>query len=197
MLEILLKLVILFFVIFDPLASFAVFLTASASMSKAERRETAMLAIFVAAVLSFSVLILGENLLWIFNTTIDEFRVAGGIILGILGIKMSLGLPLAHLGEMKNDSRKAIAAIIGTPLLTGPAVITATIVTVKDYGPEITGLAIAIVLFSIGILFIQAERLKKILGTTTIQVLSTILGLVTLSWGIKFITTGLKAIIGG
>ena len=193
MLETLLQLVILFFVIFDPLASLVVFITASASMDKKERRLTAILAVLVAAALSFLVLLFGQNLLNIFSTTIDEFKIAGGIILGILGVKMSLGLPLTYLDEVKNSSGRAIASIIGTPLLTGPATITTIIISVNDYGRLQTGLAIAIVLCLAAIIFHFSGIINR-LGKTTIQVMSTVLGLVTLAWGVRLIANGLLAI---
>lgn len=193
MFEVLLQLVVLFFVIFDPFASLMVFIVASANMDKKERRITASLAVLVAAILSFLVLLFGQNLLNLFSTNIDEFRIAGGIILGILGVKMTLGLPLTHMDEVKNSSGRAIASIIGTPLLTGPAAITAIIITVNDYGKFVTGIAIAIVLGLSALIFCLAHIINK-LGKTTIQVTSTILGLITLAWGVKMITNGLLAI---
>lgn len=194
MFEILIQLTILFFVIFDPLASLIVFITASANMNKKERRLTATLAVLVAASLSFLVLLFGQNLLNLFSTTVDEFRIAGGIILGILGVKMALGLPLTHMKEVKNSSGRAIASIIGTPLLTGPATITTIIISVHDYGRLLTGLAVAIVLFLAAIIFYLSEIVNK-LGKTAIQVMSTILGLITLAWGVKFVANGLLAIL--
>jgi multiple antibiotic resistance protein len=193
MFENLLPLIILFFVIFDPPASLVVFIAASANMSKGERRLTATLAVFVAASLSFLVLIFGQNLLTLFSTSIDEFRIAGGIILGILGVKMALGLPLTNLDDVKNSSGRAIASIIGTPLLTGPASITTIIISVNDYGRATTGLAIAIVLCLTAIIFQLSGIISK-LGKTTIQVASTVLGLITIAWGVKLISAGILAI---
>ena len=84
----LIQLVILFFVIFDPLASFVVFLSVTSKMEIHEKRSTAILAVVVAAVLSYAVLIMGTNMLSLFNTNLNDFKVAGGIILIVLGIKM-------------------------------------------------------------------------------------------------------------
>ncbi len=195
MIDALVQLIVLFAVIFDPLASLVVFVIATASMEPTERRVTASLALLVAAGLSFIVLILGPSVLTVLNTSIDEFRVAGGIVLGILGLKMALGLPIANTEGVRGNSAKAIAALIGTPLLTGPATITTIIVTVTDYGAAVTGLAIAIVLAGTAVLFYNAERITRKLGHTAIQVTSTILGLVTLAWGVKFVAEGLLAII--
>ncbi|MDD5331326.1 MAG: MarC family protein [Candidatus Nanoarchaeia archaeon] len=193
--ESLIQLIILFAVIFDPLASFAVFLAASSKMKPKERRKTATYAILIALGLSLAVLILGETLLKIFSTNIDEFRVAGGIILLLLGIRMALGKSLTNLESVEGNSSKAVAALIGTPLLTGPAAITAILVSMNDYGRVMTGLAVLTVLFATGILFYQANRINKFVGHTTIQTMSTILGLITLAWGVKFIAVGVKAIL--
>ena len=192
MITVLLQLVMLFFVIFDPPASMMVFLSASGKMSNEDRKKMRRLALMVATLLSFSVLALGNLLLKVFNTSIDEFRVAGGIILAILGIKMALGMSL----HTEKDSTMAIASIIGTPLLTGPAAITAIIVASSDFGFMVTGLAIGIVLFMTAVLFRYAEQANRLLGVTGIQIMSTVLGLVTLSWGVRFIATGVVSILG-
>ena len=191
MLENLLQLIILFLVIFDPFASFAVFYVATSNMDKRERNKTAAWALLVAGVLSYGVLFFGQNLLNLFSTTIEDFKVAGGIILVLLGINMALGYSLTNIDKIKNNSAIAIAAIIGTPMLTGPAAITSIIVSVKDYGIIISGAAVTIVLAFTGILFYSNSRLSKFMGRTAIQVMSTILGLVTVAWGVKFVRAGL------
>jgi multiple antibiotic resistance protein len=188
------QLIILFAVIFDPLASLAIFINASLSMKPKQRRLMAIYAVMVAAILSFSVLVLGEGLLKLFSTSIAEFKIAGGIILTILGIKMALGQPLSQMHEVTDNSAMAVAAIIGTPLLTGPAAITAIIVSTNDYGRLITGVAIAVVLLITAVIFIQADKIGKSLGKTVIMVMSTVLGLVTIAWGVKFVTNGILAI---
>ncbi len=120
----------------------------------------------------------------------NDFKASAGIILGILGIKMVLGQPITNTDNLKNNSGKAIAAIIGTPLLTGPAAITTIIVSVNDYGRLQTSIAIAVVLIFSFLLLHFSSKIYKYLGMTTIQVISTILGLITISWGVKFIKAG-------
>ena len=116
---------------------------------------------------------------------------AGGIILGLLGIKMVWGQSLADTDSLKKGTGRAIAAIIGTPLLTGPAAITSIMIAVNDYGPLIPGIAVAIVLGISAVMFYHANLIQKALGKTTLQVVSTLLGLITIAWGVKFIRMGL------
>ncbi|MBI2125647.1 MarC family protein [Candidatus Woesearchaeota archaeon] len=181
------QLLILFFVIFDPLASFVIFTVATNSMQEKERQRTATIAVMVAAGISFLVLLFGEGLLQLFSMNIEEFQVAGGIVLSVLGLKMVLGNSLVDVERVKGDSSWAIASIIGTPLLTGPAAIMSIIVSANNYGKLVTGLAVGIVLVGTVILFYNTKRVSRILGRTAIQVVSTILGLITLAWGVKYV----------
>jgi len=185
------QLLVLFWVIFDPLASFVVFTVATSSMQEKERKKTATIAVAVAAMISLLVLLLGQGFLELFNMNIKEFQVAGGIVLGVLGLKMVLGQSLVDVERVKGDSTWAIASIIGTPLLTGPAAIMTIIVSVSNYGRIVTGLAIAIVLLGTALLFYNTKRANRLLGRTAIQVISTILGLITLAWGVKYVLQGI------
>ncbi|MCX7732360.1 MAG: MarC family protein [candidate division WOR-3 bacterium] len=191
MLYTLLQLIILFFVIFDPLLSFVVFFGATADMSPQEKRKTAVLAVSVALGISLLCLIFGAGLLKLFNTNINDFKIAGGIILGILGIQMSLGQAGSERVMGTKKSAKAIASLIATPLLTGPASITAIIISVHDYGRLLTAIAILIVLLITLTIFLQAPRITRFTGETALQVVSTLMGLITLSWGIMFVKEGL------
>lgn len=191
MLENLLQLIVLFFVIFDPLASLVVFIVSTASMSNFEKRKVGTLAVAVAGGISFLVLILGNFLLKIFDTTIPDLRVAGGIILGLLGLKMVWGQSLADTEGMKADSSLAIASVIGTPLLTGPATITTIMISMNDFGRFQTGIAVLVVLIVTALIFYNAVKIEKAVGKTTIRIISTILGLITVAWGVKYIRVGL------
>jgi len=187
----LLQLIVLFFVIFDPFASFVVFFVATNKMKPAERTKTALMGVGVAAAVSLAVLFLGQKLLEVFSTKLTDFEVAGGIILILLGIKMALGDSLMHVDKMEGDSTAAVAALIGTPLLTGPAVITAILISTHNNGIALTGLSILIVLVFTLVLFLNAALVHKKMGKPVVQVISTILGLITLAWGVKYIRLGL------
>jgi len=191
MFENLLQLIVLFFVIFDPLASLVVFIVSTARMNDFEKRKVATLAVMVAGGISLLVLIFGNLLLKVFDTTIPDLRVAGGIILGLLGLKMVWGQSLTDTEGMKADSSLAIASVIGTPLLTGPATITTIMIAMNDFGRLQTGIAALIVLITTALIFYNAVKIEKALGKTSIRIISTILGLITLAWGVKYIRVGL------
>lgn len=190
MLEQLVQLVILFTVIIDPLSSFAVFTTSTAAMTAAEKKKTALYAVLAAAAMSYAILFIGAPLLTLFSVSISDFKIAGGIILAIFGVQMTLGQSLG--GKIKEGaSVPAVAAIIATPLLTGPAAITAIIAAVNDQGMLVTGLAITVVMAITAVMFSLPTKIVNKIGKTPIQFISVIMGMITLAWGIRFIKDGL------
>jgi multiple antibiotic resistance protein len=189
-LESLVQLVILFTVIIDPLSSFAVFTASTAAMTPAEKRRTALYAVLAAAAMSYAILFIGAPLLSLFSVSISDFKIAGGIILAIFGVQMTLGQSLG--GKIKEGaSVPATAAIIATPLLTGPAAITAIIAAVNDSGMLVTGLAVTIVMGITAVMFSLPTSVVNRIGKTPIQFMSVIMGMITLAWGIRFIKDGL------
>ncbi|MDD3245121.1 MAG: MarC family protein [Candidatus ainarchaeum sp.] len=196
MFSILISLIILFFVIIDPLTSFVVFFVSTKGFDKKTKMKIAILSVLLATIISYLVLFLGNNLLQIFSTDINSFKIAGGIILVILGINMSLGKSFNDIEKMEGDSVHAVASIIATPLISGPATITAIIISSSDFGKLLTGAAIGIILIIIAILFYLSIRYHNITNKakTTIQVVTTIMGLITLAWGVNYVLSGIQVV---
>jgi multiple antibiotic resistance protein len=191
MFEIIIKLIILFIVIIDPALSFVFFITNTKNLNKKEKIRTALKSILFAFFISFVFLIFGSNLLKIFSVELSHFQISGGIILLILGVKMTLGLTFKNNIE-ENNKKDTLPTIIATPLISGPACITTIMLQSIEYGKLITGIALTSVLLITGMLLLIASimNIKKI-GTSGIKMLSTLLGLITLSWGVSFILNGL------
>ncbi len=188
MFEHLFELIVLFFVIFDPPLSFSVFIAATSNLNDSQRTKIALTAVCVAWIISVIFLLFGMKVLDTFSTNLNDFRVAGGIILALLGLNMAMG---ASKREIQDGSVQAISSIIATPLLTGPAAITAIIINAKDYGTAVTGVSFTVVLVITGLMLYFAKYLEKVLNKNIMQIISTILGLITLSWGVMFIRLGL------
>jgi multiple antibiotic resistance protein len=159
-------------------------------MTPAEKKRTALYAVLAAAAMSYAILFIGAPLLSLFSVSISDFKIAGGIILAIFGVQMTLGQSLG--GKIKEGaSVPATAAIIATPLLTGPAAITAIIAAVNDSGMLVTGLAVTIVMGITAVMFSLPTSVVNRIGKTPIQFMSVIMGMITLAWGIRFIKDGL------
>ncbi|MBI5635782.1 MarC family protein [Candidatus Micrarchaeota archaeon] len=187
-----LELFVLFLVIFDPLVSTGTFVILTRDFTKDERRKTALMAAATALVPLLLFVFFGNSVLSALKIHLSDFQIGGGVILGLLGIKMVTGQPIIEQKHGKKQrSTKAVATIIGTPLLTGPAIITTTIISVAQNGLATTLAASVSALALCFIILLYSRKLVDVIGVTILEIASSIFGLVTLSWGVQFIRAGL------
>ncbi|MDD2655933.1 MAG: MarC family protein [Candidatus ainarchaeum sp.] len=182
---------ILLYVIMDPLLSLAAFFSLTKGIPKGECRKIATQAVLIAAVPLFLFIYIGNGILTVLSVSMGSFEVAGGIILILLGVQMALGITFPR--EHEDNDRSAIAVVIGTPLITGPAVIATSILLADKFGRETTALAGLAALFGMWLVLRFASLIHGRLGRTGIKVLSTMMGIITIAWGVDFIRTGLAA----
>jgi len=176
------------FVILDPFASIPAFLALTRNVSDEERRRIAHRAVFLAAILAYVFLFTGHSILTMLGVSLSSFKVAGGIVLGLMGLETILGISI-H-GKKKQD-HDSIAVLIATPLLTGPGVITTTILLSQQVGMTVTAVAAFVALALAFIILHFAPILKKVLGEKVINVFSKIMGMMLLALAVEFIRTGL------
>ena len=130
--------------------------------------------ILVAALFLFGFLFFGLDLLSYFSVSFESFRIAGGIIVLIVGIKMVLGLRIV---ESHISKYKMAIVPLATPLLVGPGVITTVILLASEYGYSITVLASVINLAFAWLLMFFSLRIYKVIGRQGSDVISKIMGL--------------------
>ncbi len=180
---------ILLFVIMDPLLSLAAFFSLTKGISREECRKIAAQAVLVAAIPLFLFIYIGNGILAVLSVSMDSFQVAGGIILILLGVQLALGITFQR--EKEEDEKSAIAVVIGTPLITGPAVIATSILLADKFGKETTALAGAAALLFMWLILRFSTFIHDRLGRSGLKVLSTMMGIITIAWGVEFIRQGL------
>ena len=214
MLEILTAIVssaITLFIILDPLLSTSMFIDLTRGLSGKEVLKQAGIATSVAGVLMLVFLVFNDVIFSILNIELDSFKVAGGIILFILGLQIVLGLEIggkaAHeaRAEQARDwaellpgtVRKSMAGvIIGTPIMCGPGTITTVMIIGSEYGILITAVAIILSLLVIWMILAFSSRITAVLGETVIVILSKIVGLLLTAIAIHTIWSGVVGLIG-
>ena len=187
----LLEAFITLFVIMDPICNIPLFISLTKGMPAKEVEKNVNSSITVAAVLLFIFLFIGLDMFEIFHINLDSFQIAGGIILLILSIFYVIGNP-ADLAKMHSPD---VSVPIGTPLLTGPGVITTTIILVKEYGTLTTFIAAILTLISTWLILFNSAKLYKFLGEHWTNIISRVMGIILAAIAIEFITKGILGII--
>lgn len=181
---------ILLLVIMDPLVSMSVMLSLIKKNDGDKIRKIAFKAVMVAAIVFFIFAIGGDTALKILGVDLDSFKVAGGIVLTLLGIQMVLGISFKK--EERQDLSE-IAVVIGTPIITGPATIATSIILLKEEGMISTLIAGTAALIVVLLSLLLVRPITNLLGESGMKVLSTMMGIVTIAWGVQFILSGVLA----
>ncbi len=175
--------------IIDPLTSVAAFMSLSKGMDEGEKRKVALKAVLVAAAVFYLFTFGGEPIMRLLGVSIESFRAAGGIILILLGVQMSLGISFPKEKEEVSE----IAVVLATPLISGPATITTAIILASDAGLTVTAIAGAAALLMTLLALVFAGTLNRLVGRSGVQIMSTMMGIVTIAWGLQFLLTGMHA----
>ncbi|ABN06618.1 multiple antibiotic resistance (MarC)-related protein [Methanocorpusculum labreanum Z] len=163
----------------------------------------AFVATGVAGVLMLTFLIFNNLLFDLLGIELESFKVAGGIILFILGLQIVLGLEIGgssagHKSLESSDriGKKSMAGvIIGTPVMCGPGTITTVMILGAQDGIILTLVAVILALFCIWLILIFSAQIKKLLGETVLVILSKIVGLLLTAIAVHTIWTGILGLI--
>ncbi|HJJ60867.1 MAG TPA: NAAT family transporter [Methanocorpusculum sp.] len=190
-------------IILDPLLSVSMFINLTHNLTKAEVIKQAFIATAVAGILMLSFLFFNDIVFDLLNIELESFKVAGGVILFILGLQIVLGIEIGgssaghkRLSSPDRVGKKAMAGvIIGTPIMCGPGAITTVMILGAQDGLLITFIAILLALVCIWLILVFSTFIKKILGETILVILSKIMGLLLTAIAVHTIWTGILGLI--
>tara|TARA_Y100000310_G_scaffold264852_1_gene275642 strand:+ start:173 stop:778 length:606 start_codon:yes stop_codon:yes gene_type:complete len=188
-----LKAFITLFVIMDPIGVIPIFLGLVKGMPEKVVEKQIKNAILVTIVVMGAFIFLGVGILDFFNIDIVSFKIAGGIILLLLGIFYVLGLELRSKSEEGYD----ITVPIGVPLLVGPGVITTVIILVGTVGTTVTLIAGALSILVTVIILYSSKYIFKILGAQWTNIISRIMGIILAAIAVDFMRQGIVQILRG
>ncbi len=152
------------------------------------RRALRIIAIAVPTLLIFFA-VAGPYILTAFNISIADFRIAGGIVLLVIGIDtLREGAPRT-MGLSPEDY---VFVPIVTPMLVGPGAITSVMLFSTYYElPEvIVSIAIASLITYLVIRF--GLLIMKVVGANMLRFIGRFMSLIIMAWAVSLIIQGLK-----
>ncbi len=176
------------FFIIDPFYSLPIFAVMTRKFNDAEAKKAARDSVLIAGIIAVAFLFCGSLILSFMGITLESFKVAGGIILALFGIETVLGIKI---GKGKADEKQVVTALIATPILTGPGLITALIIMSKEIGYVEPLLGILLALFISWLMLDNAKKVVKLLGYGVIDILAKVLGLFLVAIGVSLMMGGL------
>ncbi len=183
---IILSLTVSLFLILDPFASVPMFINITKGLEERDVKSYADKATVVAAILLFVFMFIGKDLMGVFGVTMDSFRVAGGIIFLMMAIELVFGLSLSKM----DDEKGAKWAIIASPILTGPGVITTAILFSSQYGYLTVMVSGAAALIITWVILRYSTLIMRYVGEQALGIMTKIIGLFIAAMGVESIFAG-------
>ncbi|ARD22450.1 MULTISPECIES: YchE family NAAT transporter [Shewanella] len=189
--------------IINPVGLLPVFVSLTSHQTEEERNHTGKVANFAVVVILLVTIFIGQHILNMFSISLSAFRIAGGSLIAIIAMSMLQG-KLSPVKRNQEEDREAsgmesVAVVpLALPLMAGPGAISSVIVFASDHNKliDLIGMSITVVVFGLMsfALFRMAPIIFKILGTTGINVITRLMGLLMLSIGIEVVAAGLKGL---
>ncbi|WP_194776417.1 MarC family protein [Pararhodonellum marinum] len=146
-------------------------------------------ATLAAGVLMILFLLIGKSILSLFGIGVEDFAIAGALIIFALGAEMILGIELFKPDPDASGSASIVP--IAFPLIAGAGTLT-TILTLKaEFAQVNIAIGIVINLIIVYVVLKSTNWLERKLGKTGLDVLRRIFGIILLSIAIKIFKTNL------
>ena len=185
------------FIIVNPASTLALFSVITNKCSKKERFATARNASLYAMLLLIIFAVAGAGILSFLNIQIYSLRIAGGILLGFVGLDMlRRGEQFGESPPGKDQKADFSLVPLALPSLSGPGAITVTIVSMQSatwFSVQWWLVIIAIILTMVltYLIFMSSIVIIKALGRKGMDALTRVMGLLTVAIAVQFAHTGL------
>ena len=179
----------------DPIGNVAIFAGLTASLTRAERRRTALRASVYAAVILVVAVVAGQIILDAIGIHLHSLKVAGGIILFLFGLQMLFGR-LDAKPEAPEPGRDLAVFPLAVPSIAGPGAMMAVILltdndvyTVAEQAQ--TGVVLLVVLLLTYILLLFSDAILRIIGRQGAAILVRVMGIILCSLAVEIVLTTL------
>jgi len=195
------------FALLNPIGMLPVFISYTALERKEVQRLVALFVSLTVMALLLVFLLIGSPILQFFGVSLDSFRIAGGILLLIIGIGIVNGKSSDNKEEIittetNNNLTQAksiysqIVIPMAMPLLVGPGVIANVILYSNEASKKRDGLGIELILmialvsFLVFVILAAGKWLQKMIGNIGLNITQRIMGLFVAAIGVQFMVTG-------
>jgi len=125
------------FLAIDAVGTVPMYLGLTEGLTRKQRRRILNESIVIASVLAVLFVVLGRAILTGLGITIDDFRIAGGILLFIISVYLILpGKSRGAFGDIHKQDMGIFP--LATPIITGPAVIVTSMMLIDNFGRLVT-----------------------------------------------------------
>ena len=182
------------FVAVDALGNIPLFISLVAGANKKEKRKIIIDSVATATAVAILFVFIGKWALRFIGITIQDFQIAGGMLLFVISVYLLL--PGTSKSLLSSSHLKDVGVFpLGTPLITGPAVLTTTLMMLDTFGTMPTFVSLVVNMFIVWITLVKADLIIKLMGASGARALSKIMYILLAAIGVMMIRRGIMGIL--
>jgi multiple antibiotic resistance protein len=178
------------FVAVDAIANIPIFLSLVEKSSKAQRQKIVLDAVTTATAVAIIFMCLGRWVFSLLGITIPDFQIAGGALLFVISVRLLL--PGVQKSAFTSSHDKDLGVFpLGTPLITGPAVLTTTLMMMNSFGALATLVALILNMSFVWLTLIKADAIMQVIGPNGSRAFSKIMYILLAAIAVMMIRHGI------
>jgi multiple antibiotic resistance protein len=181
------------FVAVDAIGNIPLFIAMVEGGSKKQRQKVIIESVTTATVVALLFMLVGKWVLRFIGVTIPDFQVAGGVLLFVISLRLLL--PGTMRSFLSDGHGKEVGVFpLGTPLITGPAVLTTTLMMLDSFGIAATFVSLVVNMAIVWITLAKADAIMKLMGVSGTRAFSKIMYILLAAIGVMMVRRGIMGI---
>lgn len=193
MITIFLKHLLGLFIIINPISKIFIFHQLANQLSNTDHFRKAITASISIAIMMLLAVWFGLELLNVFGININDFKVAGGIII------FYNGFTLLYEGRIKTDNKSNDFSIVpfSFPITIGPGTLSIIVIFSKDYSNPIykfyQSVEVLLISVLIAILLVFSKKMINTLPESSVEIINKLMAVILMSLAVGMIKSGILA----
>jgi len=181
------------FVAVDALGNIPIFVSLVEGNTKKQRDKIIVDSVTTATVVAILFMFVGKWVLNMLGITISDFQIAGGLLLFVIAVRLLL--PGMQKSILSDPHDKDVGVFpLGTPLITGPAVLTTTLMMLDSFGLTVTFVSLLINMLIVWLTLVKADSIMRIMGASGTRAFAKIMYILLAAIAVMMVRRGIIGI---
>ena len=186
----------LLFLVMDPLGNIPVFLSVLDKVAPERRTRVLVRELFLALFVLIAFLYAGEAVLGFLGLSEHSIRIAGGIILFLIALKMVF--PVARSAHTTDEIQgEPLLVPLAIPMVAGPSAMAVIMLLSTNEPGRMTDwlLALLAAWFISSVILVSASGLKRFLGQRGLIAIERLMGMLLIAIAVQMLLEGISAYV--
>ena len=188
----------LLFLVMDPLGNIPIFLSVLEDVAPERRTRVLIRELLLALIVLALFLFFGQYLLGFLQLSEHSIRIAGGIILFLIALKMVFPVKRsAH--AVEEIQGEPLLVPLAIPMVAGPSAMAMVMLMATNNPDRMTDWALALLAawFLSSIILVSANGLKRFLGKRGLIAMERLMGMLLIALAVQMLLEGISAYLAG